>query len=393
MGRSPVSGHALVFAFASAFAPALGLAAVPGRADGIGDAGPCDDLVAYLREALAGPVPDIAGDRGLGYRDQERSVEGRLGTWRTQPRAYTVRVTPACRAEIRRGAAPAATAAVRALTQRPEPAWIDRGRILLCTLQDPDSLSEVPAWVNGPGHSEVRAICTGELATWPGAEAVRDQVLGRAVRERAGSIEGRWEIDPAVAAVANVMGTPELYDALVPVLATARAHQALGYDRLRDAVCDGDGPMSDDRARACATLPADSEDEWRESRRTSRLLMSGAMTAAFAGTVAAAIVERHDETGRRIATASGVPLGAVLGMTVAGMVVGTVVARREKIGTASTVDKALLVGSLIAGSVAGGVYGAWAAHSLAASPGARGAVTAVALAPVYFGTEFALLFD
>ncbi len=80
-------------------------------------------------------------------------------------------------------------------------------------------------------------------------------------------------------------------------------------------------------------------------------------------------------------------------MTVAGMVVGTVVARREKIGTASTADKALLVGSLIAGTVTGGVYGAWAAHSLAASPGARGTVTAVALAPVYFGTELALLFD
>jgi hypothetical protein len=398
MERKPVSAasilvHALVLGFASAVAPTLAFAAVPGRAERITDAGPCDDLVAYIREVLAGPVPYIAHDRGLGYREQEADVEGRLGTWRTQPRAYAVRVAPACRAETRRGAAPAVTAAVRALTQQREPAWIDRGRVLLCTLQDPDSLSEVSAWVTGPDHAEVRAICTAELATWPGAAAVRDQVLGRAVRERAGSIEGRWEIDPAVVAAANVMGTPELYDALVPVLVTARAHQALGYDRLRDAVCDGEGPISDDRAPACATLPADSEDGWRESRRTSRLLMSGAVTAAFAGAVAAAIVERHDETGRWIATAAGVPMGAVIGMGVAGTVVSPSVARREKSGTSSTGNKALLVGSMIAGTVAGGLFGAWAAHSLAASPGSRGTVTGIALAPMYFGTELALFFD
>ena len=194
MERKPV--QALVLAFVSTFAPSLAVAAVPERSDGMADAGPCDDLVAHIRESLAGPAPDIARDGGPGYREQEGNVEDRLrSTWRTQPRSYTARITPACRAEIRRGAAPAATAAVRALTERREPAWIDRGRILLCTLQDPASLNEVPAWVTGLDHSEVRAICTAELATWPGAEAVRDQVLGRAVRERAGSIEGRWEIE------------------------------------------------------------------------------------------------------------------------------------------------------------------------------------------------------
>ena len=92
------------------------------------------------------------------------------------------------------------------------------------------------------------------------------------------------------------------------------------------------GRSSDDRARACATLPADAEDEWRQSRRTTRLLMSGAVTAAFAGTVAAAIVERHDETGRWIATAAGVPMGAIIGMAVGGIAVGPGVARREKVG-------------------------------------------------------------
>ncbi len=156
------------------------------------------------------------GAGGLGYRGQEGNVEGRLrSTWRTQPRCVHGPGHARVSRRGRRGAAPAATAAVRALTQRREPAWVDRGRILLCTLQDPDSLNEVPAWVTGLDHAEVHAICTAELATWPRAEAVRDQVLGRAVRERAGSIEGRWEIDPAVVAAANVMGTPELHDALL----------------------------------------------------------------------------------------------------------------------------------------------------------------------------------
>ena len=144
--------------------PCASLRGGSGRAGDKTDAGPCDDLVAYVREALAGPVPDITRDRGPGYRDQEGNIEGRLSsTWHTQPRSYRVRVTPACR--------------------------------------------------------------------------------------------GSLEIDPAVVAAANVMGTPELYEALLPVLAMARAHQALGYDRLRDAVCAGEGAMSDERARACATRP------------------------------------------------------------------------------------------------------------------------------------------
>ena len=121
--------------------------------------------------------------------------------------------------------------------------------------------------------------------------------------------------------------------------------------------------------------------------------MSGAATAAFAGTVTAAIVERHDETGRWIATAAGVPMGALFGMTVGGAAVGPGIARREKGGTSSTGDKALMTGSLIAGTVAGGLFGAWAAHSLAASPGSRGTVTGVALAPLYLGIELAPFFD
>ena len=98
MERKPVS---VVLAFGSVFAPALAFAAVPGRAGDKTDAGPCDDLVAYVREALAGPVPDITRDRGPGYRDQEGNIEGRLSsTWHTQPRSYTVRVTPACRGSL-----------------------------------------------------------------------------------------------------------------------------------------------------------------------------------------------------------------------------------------------------------------------------------------------------
>jgi hypothetical protein len=373
---------------------ALALAAVPARAEGETDTGPCAALVDYLRGALAGSVPDLAVDRGLDYREREGNLEGRLtSTGRTQPRAYTVLITPACRAETRRGAAPAATSAARAWTQRREPGWIDRGRILLCTMQDPASLGEVAAWTADPDHAEVRAVCVSELATWPGAESVRDQILGRAVRQPAGSRQGRWEIDPAVVATANVMGTPELHEALLPVLAAAHAHQALGYDRLEEAICAGAGTMSEDRARTCSTPPADAEDEWRQSRQTSRLLTTGLATAVFAGAVTGAFVERHDETGRRIATGAGVPLGALIGITTFGVALGSVASRHYKSGPHSAGDKVLGATVLVGGSVVGGLLGGLAARALAASPGARAPVTAVALAPIYLTTVFVLNLD
>lgn len=356
-------------------------------ADAAPPAGPCDELVGYLREALAGPVPYSMRDSGgmPTYRGLEGNLEDRLtSTWHTQSRAYTSRVTPACRAEIRRGAAPAATAAARAWTQRTEPGWIDRGRILLCTMQDPASLGEVAAWMDNDFQSDVRAVCASELATWPGAEGIRSEIFARAVQKRGFG----WAVDHAVVAAANVLGTPELHEQLVPVLAAAHAHHALGYDRLREAVCAGDSEMSAARARACATFPADAEEEWPQSGRTARWLVKGAATAAFAGAVTVAAVERHDETGRAVATGAGVPLGAVLGLTVAGIAMTAARGGPAK-GADSGGSKVWGTVGLLAGAVVGGIAGANEARRLAASPGARAPVTAVALAPVYFGVVFA----
>ena len=281
MEATPVS-------LALALASTLVLAAVPARAESEPAAGPCEEIVAYLHEALAGPVPEPFIGRGLDYRQQERNIEGQLqSTWGSAPRTYITRVPPACRAETRRGAAPAATAAARALTQKREPEWIARGRILLCTMQDPASLGQVDAWM-ADADPQVRAVCVSELATWPGAELVRGPILGRAVRKRRGSWQGRWEIDQAVVAAANVVGTPDLAEELLPVLVAAEAHQALGYDELRDAVCTNEETMSHDRARACSTLPTDAEDEWWQSPTTEPLVASGALTTVFAGAVTGA---------------------------------------------------------------------------------------------------------
>lgn len=358
-----------VFALACAFV--LALAAVPARAEGEAGTGPCDGLVAYLRETLAGPPPPFAKDLDSDYFRRESYLEGRLrSTLPMMPPAYTARVTPACRAETRRGAAPEATAAARAWTQRPEVGWIDRGRILLCTMQDSTVLGELPAWMADVDHDEARAVCASELATWPGAGPSRGPILAHALRRHSGNWPDNWEIDTAIVAAANAMGTPEVREQLVSVLATARARQAVGYDRLRAAVCTDDGMMSADRVRACSTLPAQAEDDWRQQRkRTDLWAVRIAGTASYA-TLTALALDQKD--GPNIATAAGVFAGAMVGGGVLGGVVGM-----------STGDKVKAGGASIAGAIAGGVLGGMAAHALADSPGARAAVTAVGFAPLY----------
>jgi hypothetical protein len=367
---------------------ALALAAPSAHAEGPPAGGPCEQLVPYLRESLAGPVPlpEINFERE--YRDWERSLEYRLVSLRSgTPPGYLARVTPACRAETRRAAAPEAAAVARAWTQRAEPGWIDRGRALLCTMQDPGSLGQVAGWVAVPGHAVAPAVCADALATWPGAESVRGPIFEQAVRRRPASLFGRWEIAAAFVAAANAMGTPELREQMVPVLVAANVHHAIGYDRLREAVCRDDGTMSGARRSACLTLPAEGEDGWRRDEEPRRAVAKGVMTAVFAGAVTAAVVERNHEAGRAIATGSGAPLGAVIGAVVLGATVGAAVSaatgsdpirRPEPPGV-----KALIQGGFLVGALAGGVAGGLVAHSLAASPAARGPVTALALAPMY----------
>jgi hypothetical protein len=278
----------------AAVTAALVLTAAPVHAEGKAVAGPCDELAAYLRETLTGEVPLPSNEHG--NQDWEESLEHRLRSdWHTTPPAYISRVTLACREAIQRGDAPVVVAAARAWTQRPEPGWIEQGRIMLCAMQDPGSLAEISAWMaDAHVYGEARAVCASALATWPGAEPQRFVIATRAVRAR-GDWRPRWEIDPALVAAANARGTPELREQLVPVLVAAHARRARGYDRLQDAVCTDDGKMSAVRTRTCSTLPLEAEADWWGEDRWKRGLASGALSAAFAGLATALVQHDHEK--------------------------------------------------------------------------------------------------
>jgi hypothetical protein len=270
------------------------------------------------------------------------------------------------------------------LTQRREPGWIDRGRIVLCSMQDPTALREVVAWMTDSHHAEARAVCTSALATWPGAESLRGPIFEHALRIQEGWLS-RSEIDPAVVAGAYVMGTPEMREQLVPVLTAGHERQALGYDRLREAVCADDRAMSSARARACSTLPVEAEDEWRRGEEPGRRVAMGGATGLYAGAITAAAVERKHEAGRLIASGAGVPLGVLFGASVCSIIMTP--SRGQPAPARSELASALIsAGCLIVGGAVGGL----AAYSLAASPSARAPVTALALAPVYLGTLLVL---
>lgn len=260
------------------------------------------------------------------------------------------------------------------LLQRSDATSVDRDRMVLCTRQEPGVLAELGAWMADEDHPLARAVCVAELATWPGAEVARRTILAGAVRRPEG---GSWEIDPAIVAAANVMGTFELREELVPVLAEAHAHHAIGYDRLRAALCAKDAAMSGDRARVCSTLPAQAEDGWRRNGPRAWLIR-GFLTIDYGAAIAASIAARDSEAGRPIATVAGVAGGWVAGIVAAhyGGVAGGLDAGK---GETSVGFEGLIIG----GSIVGGVLGGLAAHALAASPGARVPLTVIGLAPLY----------
>ena len=218
------------------------------------------------------------------------------------------------------------------------------------------------------------------------ADTELDPRLAGAVRRRQ-TFAVRWEIDKTVIAAAEAPGAPQVRDELVPVLVTAHARHAAGYDRLRAALCTEDGMMSRDRARACSTLPPGLEDGWRRSDHIEQWMVRGVATAAYAGAITAAAVERDESVGRGIATAAGVPVGAAVGIFVLSGVANEVVDRKHAgAGSYSPRDKIVAACFGIGGAIAGSVAGGWVAHALAASPGSRVPVTAVGLAPVYLTT-------
>jgi hypothetical protein len=211
----------------------------------------------------------------------------------------------------------------------------------------------------------------------PFADAIRDRQTSWA----------RWEVKEAVIAAAKAPESPQVRDQLVPVLVAAHERNASGYDRLRAAVCTGCETMSADRVRACTTLPAGLEDGWRRRDRIETWVVGGVVTAAYAGAIAATIIERDGDTGRGVATAAGVPIGTLTGIiAVAGATRPVFASSDEKGGSYSTGQKILAASVAVGGAIAGGVIGGWVAHSLADSPGARVTVTAVALTPMYLAT-------
>ena len=365
---------------------ALAVAAPRAHAEGDALSDPCNGVVSQLREAAAHPAPfhvgDLVGDLGFEYRRWEADLEQALVSASSPaPDATIAWVTPACRAETRRGAAPAAVAAARALTEKSEPGWVEYGRMVLCAMQDPGSTHELQAWMGDRDHPGARAVCIAALATWPNVEQQRKTILAALVRKTG---VFRWEVEPAVVAAANVLGTPELHEQLVPVLADAHAHHAVGYDRLRAAVCAHDEAMSGNRARACATLPAQAEDEWRRTG-VRPWLTRGALTVGYGGAVALTYATRDKEVSRGFATAAGVVGGWVTG--IAAIYLGGKAVHYD-VDHPDVGFEALMVAGFVAGSVLGGI----GAYRLAAPPGARAPVTAVGLAPLYI-TAFEATFE
>jgi len=340
--------------------------------------GPCDSLTDYLRAEMAGPEPIIDRPSLIEptYEVQERRLEDSLRSPSpTGPMAYARRVTPACRAEARQYAPAAAESleAARAWTQRPELGWVGRGRIIRCSMPDPAAYSHLNDWLNDPYLPEARAVCWSALSTWPDAERVRGQVFASAVRRNRGSMPD-WKVDEAIVAAANVLGTPELREQLVPALLAAHAHRALGYDRLRDALCTDDGMMSSVREQACSSLPAGAEHRWHGRLQPWQWLMRGGVTAAYGALLAGTYVNRNETGARQVATWSGVLGGAMVAQDV---LFSTTAFRRTQ--DDSFVFGVKLLGSTLAGAVIGGVT----FYALGHWPAARAPLTAVGLARPY----------
>jgi len=217
------------------------------------------------------------------------------------------------------------------------------------------------------------------------AEPLGNRELAGALRRRPYNFPDNWEVNPAVVAGANATGTPELRDRLVPVLTTAYDRCAAGYDRLYAAVCIDDGAMSSDRARACSTLPAAAEKEWRLRRqRQENWTIRIVLTASYATLVTLTYVDRNEEDSRRTAGLAGFVPGMPVGGTLVGGVGGTALCHHPCDSIERNQDRVLIPTAVaaLAGGIAGGAIGSLLAER--ASPGARAPVVAGGLGLLYF---------
>jgi hypothetical protein len=194
-----------------------------------------------------------------------------------------------------------------------------------------------------------------------------------------------WRIDKKIIAAAETPGATEGRDQLVPVLLTAHARRAAGYDRLRAGVCTEDETMSPDRTRACSTLPAGLEKGWRRTDHIRQWTLAGLETAVYAGAITETTVAPHSSVSRGIATASVVPVGAAAGLMVFDLVAtNTILGRNGPLTDAELAGhRTFLTGMTIAGAIVGGVAGGWLAYSHTASPSSRPSVTFWTLTPLY----------
>ena len=294
--------YAMVLAAAtSAYAPTLHAAnALPETDD------PCGPLLTHIATLMPDGVvtPEVYAGEGLtGYLQREDK----------EPRATLAFASAACREEVRRDHSGRLPSFVRDALARPEPGWVNVGRVVACAVQDPAHLPDVPEWLADERHAEARAACFATLGTWSGGGAVRASAFGRAVR--AG--EDGWYVDRALLSVVGRPGDlgPDMRDRLVPVLRAAEERQAVGYDSLRAGVCVANEPWSAARGLICGAPNPSSEARWREDRqRVRRRWIRLGATVPYLGAVAVTYAQRDSDLGLGIATGAGALAGASVGV-------------------------------------------------------------------------------
>ena len=267
---------------------------------------PCGPLVAHLEAVVPGGVvtPNVyVGDGLTSYLQRDDK----------EPRASLALASAACREDVRRSPSGRLPALVRDVLARPEPGWVNAGRVVACATQDPAHLSAVPEWLGEERFPESRAACFATIATWPRAQAIRLSAFDWAVRMGADG----WYVDPALLAVVGIPNElgPEMRDQLARALRAAEDKRAVGFGSLRAGVCISNERWSPERTQMCSKTSTTAEARWRDDENRGRTwaIRLGA-TVPYAGGVALAYAGRNSDVGLGIATGAGALAGASLGV-------------------------------------------------------------------------------